>query len=93
MEIFLTIVLSVMTLLTFCLYGLDKRRAMQGAWRISEKVLLGCSVCGGAAGGLLAMYAFRHKTKHGYFCVVNLLFALAYVGLLAFVWGKKLGAW
>lgn len=45
------------------LFCLDKARAVRGAWRIPEKVLLGCSAVGGAAGGLLGMRVAHHKTR------------------------------
>lgn len=66
------IYLLLIGLVTFVLYGVDKRRARRGAWRISEKLLLGFSLAGGAWGGLLAMHLFRHKTKKGYFFATNL---------------------
>lgn len=67
------ILLAVISAVAFILYGADKGRAKRGAWRIPEKVLLGFSFFGGAPGGILGMLAFRHKTRHWYFWVINLL--------------------
>ncbi len=66
-------ILIVVSLITFVLYGVDKSKARRHAWRIPEKILLGFGLLGGAVGGLLGMNAFHHKTKHGYFWVVNIL--------------------
>lgn len=63
-------IISVITLIT---YGIDKAKAISGAWRIPEKVLLGLSFFGGAVGGGLAMLLLRHKTRHWYFAAVNIL--------------------
>ena len=49
---------------TFCLYGVDKRRAKRGAWRIPEKTLLLCTWLLGGVGALIGMRVFHHKTKH-----------------------------
>ena len=51
-------------LITFILYGVDKRRAKRGAWRIPEKTLLTGTWLLGGVGAWLAMRMFRHKTKH-----------------------------
>lgn len=50
-------------LITFLAFSADKWRAEHGVWRIRERTLLGLSALGGAAGGLLAMYIFRHKIR------------------------------
>lgn len=65
------IALLLVSAVTFFTYVADKKKAQKGAWRVPEKVLLGLSFFGGAAGGLLAMSIARHKTKHWYFLVVN----------------------
>ena len=75
MKIYL-IAVSAMSLLALILYGTDKTRARHRAWRIRENVLLGVGILGGAAGGLLGMILFHHKTRHGVFWAVN-LFSLA----------------
>ena len=54
----------VINLLTFTLYGVDKRRARRGAWRIPERTLLAGTWLLGGVGAWLAMHVFRHKTKH-----------------------------
>ena len=73
MILYFGIFLAIMSVIAFILYGIDKRKAKKGAWRISEKALLFVSFFGGAAGGLLGMSVFRHKTKHWYFWAVNIL--------------------
>ena len=65
--------IGVLSLVAFFLYASDKGRAKRGKWRIPEKVLLGFSFFGGAVGGTLAMFLFRHKTRHRYFWAVNIL--------------------
>jgi len=53
--------INIITLLAF---ALDKQRARRGHWRIPESRLLLLCLSGGSLGGWLAMYLFRHKTKH-----------------------------
>lgn len=66
------------------LYGADKAKARRGAWRIPERVLLGCGICGGALGALLGMRLFHHKTRHWYFTAINTAALLAWAALLAY---------
>ena len=56
--------INIVTLITF---GIDKRMAQQKRNRVQESSLMLLSALGGAAGGLAAMYLFRHKTKHAKF--------------------------
>ena len=67
MEDVLLVYLAVLNLVTFALYGADKRRAKKGQWRIPEKTLLILALLGGSAGGILGMALFHHKTRHWYF--------------------------
>lgn len=57
--------LAAISLVAFIVYAADKSRAKRNVWRIPEKVLLGLSFFGGAAGGYAAMFLCRHKTKNG----------------------------
>ena len=61
------IYLTVINLIGFTLMGVDKKRAIRGAWRISEASLFLTALVGGALGCTLGMKHFRHKTKHWYF--------------------------
>lgn len=56
-------VFLAVNLISFLLMGVDKRRAKKGLWRIPEKTLLTVCALFGAAGGLLGMKLFRHKTQ------------------------------
>lgn len=62
----------VMSIITFILYGVDKLKSKNNAWRIKEATLLLFSFLGGAIGGYVAMLVFHHKTKHWYFTLVNI---------------------
>jgi uncharacterized membrane protein YsdA (DUF1294 family) len=81
----LAIIFGVLSVITFFMYGIDKFKAQRGKWRISEKALLISSFIGGAVGGFLAMQLFRHKTKHWYFNVVNILGLMWQIGLIAWL--------
>ena len=55
--------LIVINVVTFLVYGIDKWKAKQGSWRISEATLLMLAVIGGSIGALLGMKVWRHKTQ------------------------------
>lgn len=57
----------VLCLVSFCQFGIDKKRARQGQWRIPEKTLWITAALGGSAGAWLGMYVFHHKTRHAGF--------------------------
>ncbi len=67
-------VLAVMSLIACLFYFIDKRKAQKKQWRIRESVLFGLGFFGGAIGALIGMTLFRHKTKHWYFWVLNVIF-------------------
>ena len=56
--------LIVSNIVTFLVYGIDKWKAKQGSWRISEATLLILAVIGGSIGALLGMKIWHHKTMH-----------------------------
>ena len=76
------IYLTVMNVLSFVMYGIDKRKAVKGSRRISEDALLTAAALGGSLGSLLAMELFRHKTKHIKFTIGVRAFLVIHVLLL-----------
>ena len=56
-----------MNIVTFVTFWIDKNLAQNNKSRVSESTLVLMSALGGAAGGLAAMYLFRHKTRHAKF--------------------------
>ena len=76
--------LALMSLLLFVTMGADKHRARTGQRRVPEARLFTLALIGGAVGGWLGMYAFRHKTKHILFqCGFPIL---AILQILLFCW-------
>ena len=75
----------VMSVVLFALMGADKRFARHEMRRVPEKKLFLFALLGGAPGGLLGMYAFRHKTKHWYFWAVNIIGVLLHIGVIVIV--------
>ena len=59
--------LVIINLAAFAVFGIDKKRAKKGQWRIPEKTLFLSAILGGSIGAILGMYIFHHKTKHWYF--------------------------
>jgi uncharacterized membrane protein YsdA (DUF1294 family) len=60
----IALLLLVLNVVTFCVYGIDKWKARHHRWRISEASLLVLAAVGGSVGALLGMQVFRHKTQH-----------------------------
>ena len=82
-----TIVYYLITLniVTFFVYGIDKWKAKQGSWRISETILLMLAVIGGSIGALLGMQVWHHKTMHKKFKYGLPLILLAQIALIYFI--------
>ena len=77
--------LMVINVLTFLVYGIDKWKARQGSWRISEATLLLLAVIGGSIGALLGMQVWHHKTMHKKFKYGLPLILLAQIVLIYFI--------
>lgn len=56
--------LTVVNVVAFIVYGIDKYRARNGKWRIPEATLLMLAVVGGSVGAWLGMKAWHHKIRH-----------------------------
>ena len=83
---FLLALLFLINLITFSVFGYDKRLAKNREHRVSEKSLFLLMLFGGTIGGLLAMLVFRHKTKKTsfklmVFGIIVIQLALLYFGL------------
>ena len=81
------ILLIGINLISFALFGIDKRRAIEGEWRISERnLLLGALVA--PFGAFLGMRAFRHKVRKAKFAVTIPLLVAFHI--LLYSWGMGL---
>ena len=86
-RLFIILYFVIVNILTFSLFASDKYRAVRRGWRIRESVLFGMSLVGGALGGLISMFVFRHKTKKALFeygmpiaVVLHIVFIFIYFG-------------
>jgi len=77
-------ILIVINVLTFLVYGIDKWKAKQGRWRISEATLLLLAIVGGSIGALLGMKIWHHKTMHKKFKYGLPLILLVQIALIFF---------
>ena len=68
--------------------GADKRKAVNGSWRIPEKTLFLLSLIGGSVGTWAGMYIFRHKTKHWYFVIGMPAILIIQIVLAVLIIGK-----
>jgi len=75
---------TVMSLITFVFYAVDKSRARRNKWRISEITLHGLEAAGGWPGAVLAQQFFRHKRQKGSYLVVFWFIVMAHIGF--WVW-------
>lgn len=76
------VVLVIWNAVVMGLYAYDKNRAVRKGWRIPEKTLITAALVGGAAGAMLGMYVFRHKTKHTKFRFIVPAALIAQIAIL-----------
>lgn len=56
--------LTVINLIGFGAFGIDKHKAVHHRWRIRESTLFAIALLGGSIGCLIGMRIFHHKTLH-----------------------------
>lgn len=88
-EIYFIIYLTLINLISFLVYGIDKNKAKNKQWRIPESTLIFLSLIGGSLGGLMAMVIFKHKLSKRLFyiglpiiAIINKIAELAIFNLL-----------
>lgn len=74
--------LMIVNITAFIMFGVDKKRAINDQWRISEKTLLGVALAGGSVGAFAGMQFFRHKTRDLKFKTLIPVFIVAHIAAL-----------
>lgn len=80
----LTYYLVIINLITFALFVLDKSFARKRKGRIPNATLIILILLGGALGGGVGMYYFRHKTKKVIFKLA--LFVGVVICIIGMIW-------
>lgn len=79
-------VLAALCVLTFGVYGADKKAARSGQWRTPEKTLHLLALAGGWPGAWAAQRLFRHKSsKPSFIAVYRATVGLHLAAMLAWV--------
>lgn len=79
----------IINLVGFVMMCVDKQLAIHHKNRVPERVLFLIAIIGGSLGGILGMYAFRHKTKHLSFVIGMPVILLAQIIVLYFLLGGQ----
>lgn len=82
MNIFILYYFLGINLLAYTIYYIDKKKARNGSYRVSESTLLFLVLAGGNVGSLLSMLINRHKTKKLSFIMKYVLINILFVFLL-----------
>ena len=77
--------LICINMITIAVYGIDKRNAVHGKWRIRVSTLLTLAAVGGSAGALLAMHLFHQKKRKKKFTIGVPLMLLVQIALFFFL--------
>ncbi|MBE6039280.1 MAG: DUF1294 domain-containing protein [Anaerofustis stercorihominis] len=78
----LLVYLAGINIISFLMMGIDKYKAKNEKYRISEKSLLISAFIGGSFGALTGMYVFRHKTQKKKFTITIPLFMIIHTVLI-----------
>jgi uncharacterized membrane protein YsdA (DUF1294 family) len=79
------IVVAVMSLVCFITYGLDKRQAVKGGHRVSERTLHLMAFLGGWPGALIGQRKFHHKMQKVAFRIMFWMVVVIHIGIVGAV--------
>jgi len=84
------ILMIIMSVAAFFMFGIDKRRAVRHLWRIPESALLAAAFLFGGPGALLGMLCFHHKTRKWKFRILVPFFTVLQIMLCVncVSWGR-----
>lgn len=82
----ISITYIIWNIITFTLMGIDKRRAQQDKWRISEATLLVTAFAMGGAGSLAGSQFFHHKTRKWKFKILLPMAICCNFAIGGYVW-------
>lgn len=82
---YLAYYLAAMNIILCALMGTDKLLAKMQKRRIPEKTLFAFAILGGALGGTVGMYSFRHKTLHKSFAIGFPLLTIIQIAAVAYL--------
>ena len=87
MNVMLTLIIyiSAINLVGFAIMGIDKFLAKKKAYRVPEATLFTFAMFGGSLGTTLAMFFFRHKTRHWYFLYGMPVILLIQMAIIVFL--------
>jgi len=78
---------GLVSVITFFMYALDKRRAVQGGWRVRESTLHWAELLGGWPGAWVGQRVFQHKRSKGRY--MGVFWGIVAIHVVA--WGS--GVW
>ncbi|MBB6370338.1 DUF1294 domain-containing protein [Chryseobacterium shigense] len=81
-------ILLIINLLTFIIFGWDKKLSIKHKRRIPENTLLGMTFIGGTLGAILGMFIFRHKISKISFLLKFSLVVLVQTGIIYWWWNS-----
>lgn len=84
---FEALLLLLLNVCSFFIYGIDKWKAQHKKERISERMLLICAALAGGWGACLGMVVWNHKTSHKRFRYLVPLFVVVQTLLLLWLAG------
>ncbi|CDZ37059.1 Hypothetical protein NGAL_HAMBI1145_36680 [Neorhizobium galegae bv. officinalis] len=84
----------LLNVIAFCVYWWDKQAAIDGTWRISERMLLGVAFIGGSLGAVTAQQMLRHKTrKEPFRTLLMIIVTLHTLGATSWLLAPELTRW
>ena len=84
--IWIVVYFAAVNLIGYASMGIDKYRAQNHKWRISEAMLFFFAIIGGSVGSIIGMRFFRHKTKHKLFTIGLPIVLIIQILLILYLW-------